>query len=815
MKSKISFQNILPYLIVLAVFLATTFAYFSPLLNGKVLSMHDINMASGAAKEVQDFYKNTGEYSWWTNSMFGGMPTFMIYGGYPFSLISTIGAFLTDLLPTPANIFFLLMLGFFVLMEVLKINRIVGVLASIAYAFSTYNLVFIEAGHISKILALVYLPGILAGFNLIFRKKYFIGTFLTALFLGLELYANHLQITYYFFFVLLAYSVYEFIALFKKEGAAPMGKIVLSFFVAALIGVGMHTERLWNNLVYSKETTRGQSELTQQSSGQSGLDRDYAFAWSYGVNESFNMIVPNLMGGSSVGALDENSETFQLLARSGVDRGNAKMFVSNLPLYHGPQSSTAGPAYTGVIVFFIFVFGLFYRKDSLRWLQLGMALFLVMLAWGSNFSALNYFMFDHFPGYNKFRAVSIVLTIAHLVFVWGAAQTLNDLIEKKDAFEKVKTPLLYALGVVLVLMCVGYMGTNFVGARDGAFLESLKTSLGDNLANQLMNALRDDRASMALADIYRGVILILLVSALLFFYTKGKLKANVYAVLLTLLVVFDMFSVGKRYFNSDDFQRKMGKVSVPFQPTPADQQILQDKALDFRVLNLATNQGFMSDARDSYFHKSLGGYHGAKLKKYQELVDHELLKDGNLNFGVLNFLNTKYLITNGPSGEQAQMNPDAFGNAWFVRQVKAVSNADEELAEAGSIDAQSVAVTQTKFMAESKTYTVDSAATVTLKSYLPNKLVYESNSKQEGFIVFSEIYYRGNTDWLSSIDGKPADHIKVDYVLRGLEVPAGKHEIVFEFKPQSVEKGKIGDLVASIGLVLLAIAGVFYSRKKA
>jgi hypothetical protein len=803
MKSKFSFQSILPILIAVAVFLIATFAYFSPLLKGQTLSMHDIDMASGAAQELKDYHEKTGVWAWWTNSMFGGMPGYMIAGGYVYSIASQLGSFYYGLLPVPANVFLLVMICFYIFSRILKLNNWVSIGVSIAYAFGTYNLVFIEAGHVSKVLALAFLPGLLGGIMLVFRKQYLLGTFTTALFLGLELYANHLQITYYFIFVILFYVAYEIFNIIKSNDYKPILKIAISFFVALLIGVGMHTQRLWSNISYASETIRGKSELTQSNSGNSGLDKEYAFAWSYGITESLNILLPNLMGGASVGSLDENSNTYKLLTQSGVDRNSANQFVNRLPLYHGNQSSTAGPAYSGIIIVFFFILGLLIIKSKLRWFQLASLLLILMLSWGSNFSSFNNLVFDYLPGYNKFRAVSAILTIAHFVLVWGAALALNELLERKLAFDELKKPLIKAVGIVLGLMAIGYISVDFMSQRDAAFLESLKPSLGDNLANSVMNALRNDRASMALNDIYRGIILLVIAFSFIYLLVKQKINAAVFGIAFLFLISFDLVSVGKRYFNNEDFQPKFRAKKSVFEPTVADQQILQDKDHNFRVINLTVS--FMSDARDSYFHKSLGGYHGAKLKKYQELVENQMIKDGRLNMGIINMLNTKYFINNTPEGPQAQLNQTALGNAWFVDTLQSVPTADEELELTGSMNTANKAVTQARYLNATKYFNNSENARIDLASYEPNKLVYKSSNDAASFAVFSEIFYRGNIDWISYLDGVKIDHIKTDYLLRGLEIPAGEHEIVFEFKPDSVSVGEKIDLGSSIGLVILLV----------
>lgn len=804
-------KKYLPYLFAVFFFLVLTFLYFSPVLSGKTVNMHDDVMSAGNAKEAMDYYQKTGEYTWWTNSVFGGMPSNMIWGSYPYSLSSKLGSFIYSVIPAPVSVIFLLMLGFFIFMISTKRSIWVAVIGAVAYAFGTYNLLYTEAGHLSKILALAYAPGILGGFSLLFNKKYAWGTFVTALFLSLEIYANHLQITYYFIFILLAYFLYEAYKMLKAGEKKALTKTVACLSVAVLVGVGMHTMRLWNNLVYSKESTRGVSELKNSTVGNSGLTKEYAFGWSYGIDETLTLLVPNLMGGGTVGSLSTSSETYKTLTSNGVDANMAAQFVQQLPLYFGNQSITSGPAYSGILVVFLFILGLLVLPGRFKWIQLGLTLFFIVLAWGSNFPAFNNFLFDTLPGYNKFRAVTMTLVIVHFLLVWGATSTLSYLFDRGVKWEALKKPLSYSAGILVALMLIGYFSVDFVGPRDAEFKASIAQSTGPEFANKLAFALQEDRQAMAWSDIVRGTVLLLLLSAGIWAYYQDKFQKRIFVYVVFLLCAYDLIGVGKRYFNNNDFTEERGQPST-FNPTAADLEILKDNDPNFKVLNVTTS--FSSDARDSYFHKSLGGYHGAKLKKTQELFDHQLVTpEGQLNKGVVDMLNTKYLIVNGPNGPMAQRNPDALGNAWFVDSLTVAPNADEELAALKGLQAKSRAVTQANQGLENKVYTLDSTAKVTLVTYAPNRLEYKSQNAAPGFVVFSEIYYRGNKDWKSYVDGKEVPHQKVNYLLRGMELPAGTHEIVFEFKPAAVEKGKYVDLVASIALLLLGAAS-FIRRSK-
>lgn len=803
-------KKIFPFLIPIVLFLLIAFAYNSPILSGKVLVMHDTQMAGAGAKEINDYHEKTGEWSAWTNSMFGGMPAFMIAGDYPNSIGTKLGRLFYQILPLPVNIIFLLMLGFYVLAVVLRFDKWIGTIGAIGFAFGTYNLLYTEAGHVSKILAIAYVPVVLAGFVLVFRKRYALGTLLTALGLTLEIYANHLQITYYLFFIVLVYALYHGVKLLIAKEFKTLGIIVGCLAMASFVAIGSHAQRLWSNMVYSAESTRGKSELTNATAGKDGLDRDYAFGWSYGIDETGNLLIPNLMGGGTTGSLSTSSETFQTLVQGGVPAENAAQIIQNLPLYHGEQTYTSGPAYTGIVLVFLFVLGLFINRGKWKWFLLGFVVFFIALAWGKNFAVFNNLVFDLLPGYNKFRAVTMTLIVSHFLIALGAGFTLNRI---KDKVEDLAKPILYTAGGLIGLMLLFYFGIDYSGLRDSQLQQSFGQSIGNEFASRVVNAMIVDREAMAFSDVLRSSFLIFLVAGVIWFWNKGKLNNLIAFIAIGLFVTFDLFSVGKRYFNNDDFSTKLN-AKAEFNPSVANQQILQDTDPNFRIINLATS--FTQDATDSYFHKSLGGYHGAKLKRTQELFDQQLIKDGRLNQPVINMLNTKYFIVQGQDGQlQAQLNTEALGNAWFVKELKVVANADEELAALGEgFDPKNNAYVQKKYIGSNQSFSQDSTAKITMTSYAPNALTYESNASSKQFAVFSEIYYRGNVDWLSFIDDQPAEHVKVEYVLRGMEIPAGKHTIRFEFKPKTVEKGKLIDLVASIGLVVIFAGSIYFELKK-
>lgn len=813
------FKKYIPHLIAVVGFVVVSFMYASPLLQGKRLAMHDTQMAASSAKELNDFHKQTGEWAWWTNSMFGGMPGYMVAGDYENSLSTKIGSFYINLIPSPANVLILLMLGFFVLMRVLKVNNWLGFFGSVAYALNTYNLLFLEAGHVSKIIAIAIAPAVLASFIAVFRGRYAIGLAMTTFFMAMEIYANHPQITYYLFFLLGIYVLFESYLHVKKGNFSGLLKAYAVVIIGSVIGLGTHSMHLWNNFVYSKETTRGKSELTLGNLNQSadGLGRDYAFSYSPGQIETLTLLAPNFVGGSSSGNLGEKSETYKMLINKGVDGSTAAQFSSNLPLYFGPQSYVSGPNYSGIIILFLFILGLILIKDGLRYVLILTSILYLFISWGSSFSGFNFFMFDYFPYYNKFRDSKMIVTLMHLCFVLGAMLGVNKIITDNLTFKNLKKPLIYSLGSLLLVILIGYFTLDFQSVRDVDMLKSMAESNGQEFANAFSASIIADRQSMVTGDLLRSIFLLIVSAGLIWAFTTRKIKSTVFVAILGVLAVLDLALVDKRYFNNDDFQT-ITRVAESFNPSAADEQIMQDKDPDFRVVDMATNQGFFADAKASYFHKSVGGYHGAKLKRIQELYDNAMTKDGKYNLSIFNMLNTKYYITSGQDGNPvAQQNPDALGNAWFVGEVKTVKNADEEIRAVGNFNPRAIAFVDERFKQYFSNTKQDSTGSIKLTEYKPNHLTYESNSPTSQVAIFSEIYYRGNEDWKSYVDGQETPHFRANYVLRAMTVPAGKHKIEFKFQPKSVILGAKIDLVASILMVLIVIGALiieFRNKKK-
>ncbi|GAB3341313.1 YfhO family protein [Larkinella ripae] len=838
-----NFKRFLPHFIAVIGFAVLAVVYCSPVLKGKRLNQHDIIQSVAAGREVVDYHKQTGEWAWWTNSMFGGMPAYMISGDYPTSLTHKLGQYINLLLPDPANYIWLMMVGGFVLMLALGANVWLSAVGAVAYAFASYQLLSLEAGHVSKILALAYAPGILGGVVIALRGRYLAGAALTALFLGLELYANHVQITYYLAFGIVVYVLIESVAALREGRVRQLLLALSALAVAAVLAVGTHTTRLWNASDYVTVSTRGKSELTIQpkaeagapstSSTGDGLGKEYAFQYSYGVGETFTLLIPNFAGGPSAGSLTTSSETYKRLTGIGVDPTMAQQFIQQIPLYHGNLYSQSGPAYAGAIVIFLFVLGLLIVPGRLKWWALGIALLYIAWAWGSNFPALNYTFFDYFPGFNKFRAVTMTLTLAQLPLVMLGILALNQLAEQKWSAAQLNRPLLISLGatagLALLMALIPTVFQSFRGPNDAMFSSSLEQALQNkNLADQVFSAIIEDRIGMLRSDAFRSAVLILLVGGLIGLFVRNRIRPVVFYPLLLALVIFDQFGVDKRYFNNDDFVNKQA-IQETVTPTAADEQILADKALDYRVLDLTTS--FMSDAKASYFHKSLGGYHAAKMRRYQELAEFQLYRNlreapGSPSyFNVINMLNTKYFITQGQSANPqqapgppvAQPNPGALGNAWFVENFRLVPNANAEMQALDSLDTRRSAVVDQRFAEQLNGLKIqpDSAAnSIRLTSYKPNELTYESNASSEQLAVFSEIYYNVRDEWKATVDGQEVPHLRANYVLRAMRVPAGKHTIVFKFDPVSIRVGKVVDLVCSLLIIAFIGTAVFMENRK-
>ena len=788
---------------VIVFFIIAALAYFSPVLQGKVMYQHDIVQYTGMAKEQNDFRKLNDEEPYWTNSAFGGMPTYQLGANYPHNYIKQLDR-LIRFLPRPADYLFLYFIGFYILLCCLKVDYRLAIVGALAFGFSTYLIIIIGAGHNSKAHALAYLPVLLGGIVLVFRKKYLWGFVLTALAMALEIMANHYQMTYYFMLLVLVLGVVYLVYAIRKNELKHFFISVLILLVAVTLGIAANATGLLATKEYADWSTRGKSELTINPDGSlkedtGGLSKAYITQWSYGIVESLNLFVPRLFGGASQENLGEDSKSFNYLIDKGLPRSSALDFVSGIPLYWGKQPITSGPAYLGAVVFFLFVLGLFLVKGKHKWWLLIGTLLSLVLSWGKNFSLLTDFMIDYFPLYDKFRAVSSIQIILELCVPILAILTLKKLfMDKVPHSDKLKS-LTYATGTVVGLGIVLFLmkgAFDFVGASDG--------NLRMTGLEELPEMLRLDRKSVYTSDLLRSLGYALATALLIWFYLKEKIKTNMLILAIGVLVVVDLVGVDVRYVNNDNFVSKR-KMLDPFQETPADKMISKDDGV-FRVFD--QTDGFDS-AKTAYFHQSITGYHAAKPAGMQDLFDYHIY---NGNLAILNMLNVKYVIRQDQEGNAFPIeNPNANGNAWFVKQLKPVTSADEEIMALDSLDTENMAVINTAAFnnLQQFEYQVDSTASISLIDYEPNHLSYESNNGNDGFAVFSEMYYKNG--WNAFLDGRPVEHFKVNYVLRGLQVPSGKHKIEFKFEPKVVVQGSKITLASTILLGLFIIGGLGFS----
>ncbi len=806
---KFDAKKILPYLTAVVLFLVLSLAYFSDRMEGKVMKQQDTDTYRGMSKEIIDFREQTGKEALWTNRMFSGMPAYLISVRYPYNILSKVHAVLSIDHYRPVSFLFLSMLIFFFAMLLFGVNPWLSIVGSIAYAFSSFFLIFIEAGHLTKVQAMAYLPGIVASIYYAYKKKVWIGSLLLTVFLGIQLMINHLQITYYTLIIVVIMMAFIFWDAIKEKTLPDFFKRSLILGIAVILAIGVNFPNLWLTYEYGKYSTRGKSELTtDKNHTTSGLDKDYIVSWSYGIGETFTLLVPNFKGGKSMGAVGKNSKTYKLLSQN-YPPEQLKKITKQLPLYFGDQPFTSGPLYLGAIIIFLFLMGIFLVKGNFRWWILLATILAIMLAWGKHFMGLTNIFIDYVPGYNKFRSVSTILIITEFTFPFLAVLTLQRIffekIEKNDLMKALKWSIGILGGLLLIFWLMPKMLVSFSAPTDANYLQQGATAF--------VNALKSDRQHMLQTDALRSLAFILLAAGTIFFAFTKKLKTNHAIAIIGLLVVIDLWGVDKRFVNSDNFVSKSTD-RIPYPKTQAFNRILQDKSLDYRVFNLTVSP--FNDASTSYYMNSIGGYHGAKMERYQELIEHHISKN---NIRVLNMLNTKYFIVpdrNNNNQPVVQMNPNALGNAWFVDSYKLVANADSEINALTNFDPASVAIVDKRFENSVANFhhQPDSSATIKLTEYKPNHLTYDFSSKVPQLTVFSEIYYPKG--WQAFIDGKPTPHFRVDYVLRAMIIPAGKHKIEFDFHPKGFFTGNKVALTSSILLVLMALGVIFitFFRKK-
>ena len=831
-------KKLLPDLIAILAFVLLSFAYFFPAdIENRILFQHDTAAGAGAGQEVKEYYEQTGERSRWTNSLFGGMPMYQIAPSYasPKSLQWVQKAYQL-FLPDYVCLTFMLMLGFYILLRVFGIPVWLAGLGGIMWAFSSYFFILISAGHIWKFITLAYVPPTIAGIVLAYRGKLLWGGILTALFVALQITSNHVQMSYYFFFVILFFVGAYFEKAWRTKTLPQFFKASAVLIVAALVGIAANVSNLYHTYAYSKETMRGKSELVQTGDAakqtSSGLDRDYITQWSYGIDETLTLLVPNFKGGASA-ALSQ-SET----AMSKANPMYSSLYGS-LTQYFGTQPMTSGPVYVGAFVLFLFVLGCFIVKGPLKWALIGATFFSIVLSWGKNFMPLTDFFIDNVPLYNKFRAVSSILVIAEFTIPLLAIFALKRLLEEPEILKQEKKPLgislLLTAGIALLLaVAPGSIGSGYVPAQEAQMLQNAvnQQMIPANELSGILANLGEMRAELVSSDALRSFIIIGIGCSLLWLYASGKLRSSLTIAGITILCLADMWGVNKRYLNDAQFVPHSIRTET-FTKTNTDELILQDTSLDYRVLNFATST--FDDNNTSYWHKSVGGYHPAKLRRYQEMIEHHISPEmqaaykaiatagGEMDsvdankFRVLNMLNTKYFIF--PAGQQRQtvpiLNPHAYGNAWFVNKVQYVNNANEEIDALDSIIPTETAVVDARFKDVLKGTTEsykDSLSSIRLTSYAPNRLTYETNNAQDGIAVFSEIYYPDG--WHVTIDGQPAELARADYILRTMYVPAGQHTIEMRFDPTSLHVTE-GIAYGALALLVIGIiVAVLIAKRK-
>ena len=819
-------KRFLPDLIAILAFVLLSFAYFFPAdMEGRILFQHDSVAGVGAGQESKEYLERTGERTRWTNAIFGGMPTYQMSPSYDSTKVLNWAEKLYRLyLPDYVMLTFMMMIGFYLLLRAFGLSVWLASLGGIVWAFSSYFFILISAGHIWKFITLAYVPPTIAGVVLAYRKKYLLGGLVTAFFIALQILSNHIQMSYYFMFVILFMVVAYFADAYQKKELPHFFKASAVLVLAAAVGACINLSNLYHTYEYSKETMRGKSELKQEVAAakqtSSGLDRDYITAWSYGIGETWSLLVPNVKGGSSSAILSQS--------KAAMEKANPMYgsVYSQFPQYFGDQPWTAGPVYVGAFVLFLFVLGCFIVKGPLKWALLGATVFSILLSWGKNLMGLTDFFIDYVPLYNKFRAVSSILVIAEFTIPLLAVLALKEIVGKPAVLKEKenRTALFISLaltaGVALLLaVAPGMLFSDFVTPREMA---ALQQGLPQEHLMPLVSNMTEMREAIVASDAWRSFFIIVIGCVLLFLYQQQKLKASLMVAGVTLLCLADMWTVNKRYLNDGLFVPKSQRTEA-FVKTQADEIILQDTAQNYRVLNFVGFPGnTFNENNTAYWHKSVGGYHAAKLRRYQEMIDHHIMPEmeatyrevaqasGRMDsvdaskFRVLNMLNTKYFIF--PAGKDGQpvpvVNPYAYGNAWFVDRVQYVKDANEEIAALNTVVPTETAVVDAKFKDALTGWSEghkDAESVVQLTSYEPNRLTYHVSSAKGGVVVFSEIYYPG---WQATIDGAPVDIARADYILRAMHVPSGSHTIEMWFEPQSI---RVTETIAYVALALLVI----------
>ena len=822
-----SIKKCLPDVLAVLLFVVLAFAYFFPAdIEGRILYRHDASAGRGAGQEGIEYLEKTGERSRWTNALFGGMPTYQMAPSYGSTDLLTKAIYAYHLW-LPENVWFVFayLLGFYILLRAFDFRQHLAALGSIIWAFSTYFLIIIAAGHIWKVWALAYLPPMIAGIVLAYRGKYLWGLLLTAVFSAFEINANHVQMTYYYLFVILFMVIAWLVEAIRQQQMARFLKATAVCIAGASIGICVNLSNLYHTWQYSKESMRGKSELVKANNANqtsSGLERDYITQWSYGIGETWTLLIPNTKGGASM------PMSMSTTAMRHADENYLSIY-QQIGQYWGEQPGTSGPVYVGAFVMMLFILGLFIVKGPMKWALLAATVLSILLSWGKNFMGFTDFFLDYVPMYDKFRTVASILVIAEFTIPLLAMLALKKIFDEPEVLKE-KAKYLYAsfaltAGVALLfaLMPTAF----FAGFISTSEMHALQSLPAEHIQPLIAN-LTEMRQAVFTADCWRTFWIIVIGTAFLLLFRYGKLKAEYTVAGILLLCLVDLWQVNKRYLNDEMFVPKSER-EAPQQKTQTDELILRDQALDYRVLNLASNT--FNENETSYYHKSIGGYHAAKLRRYQEMIEQYINPEMQALFGavseaagdmtqvngdsicpVLNMLNTRYFIFPLEGGQTVPIqNPYAYGNAWFVDKLDYVNNANEEMAAVGKIDLRHQAVADVKFKAQlGEAVEQDTASVVTITSYEPNRLTYDVNSGKGGVLVFSEIYY---PEWTATVDGQPVELGRVDYLLRAIQIQPGKHQVELSFFPKSVSTTETIAYVAIVLLILTLLGTIFLEYK--
>ncbi len=794
-----------PYLIAILVFVIASVLYFNPILKGEKIKQSDITQFKGMSKEIADYRLEKGEEPYWTGAAFSGMPAYQLSAYYPNDFIKSLDSALR-FLPRPADYVFLYFLGFFLLLSALKVEWKLAILGALSFGFSTYLIIIFGAGHNAKAHAIAYMPMVMAGVLWVFQKKYLLGFIVTVFAMALEINSNHPQMTYYLGFTLLILGIIKLVEAIQEKSYVLFVKQSAIIVFAMILGLGVNSTRLMAMKEYADFSTRGKTELTIEPNGApkqvtEGLSKEYITEYSYDLIETFNLFIPRFMGGGTYESLGKNSSFYQTLAaHPQIGSVQASQASKQVLTYWGDQTIIEAPAYIGAVLMFLFFLGVFLVKGTIKKWLVAATIFSIVLSWGKNFEIITNLFIDYVPLYNKFRAVSSIQVIAEICIPLLGILALKEFFSKEVSSDEKTNALkkaVYILGGILVFFILfGSSLFAFEGFRDTNYQQ----------VPGLIEALISDRKSMLFNDSLRSLVLILFSASILWFFLRNKVNQTKAIAGFAILILFDLVSVNLNYVNNDSFERARN-IEKPFQLNDIDKQILKDKSY-YRVANFAASP--LQDGRTSYFHNSIGGYHAAKMGRYQELFDYQIAKN---NMEVLNMLNTKYFIIQDQEGAtRAQINPEANGAIWFVKNLKLVNSADEEIMALDSLNTKTEAVIDVSKFDIKNNFEKDSLATIKLTKYDVTTLLYESNSTEKQFAVFSEIYYKDG--WNAYVDGKLTPHCRVNYVLRGMEVPAGKHTIEFRFEPTTIKNGNTITLTSYFLLLVIPIGWFFYEKKK-